>query len=96
MPCVYGAPKYVSHVSRWASKWISATGPWRSCTARSTGNATVWSPPSTTGIAASAKSDRVPASICAIASSIANGVQAMSPASATCWSANGRTSNPAW
>ena len=27
MPCVYGAPKYVSHVSRWASKWTSATRP---------------------------------------------------------------------
>ena len=45
VPWVYGAPKYVSHVSRWASKCTSATGPCLRCIDRRSGRTTVWSPP---------------------------------------------------
>ena len=42
----FGAPKYVSQVSKWASKWTSATGPLLILfTALNKGNAIVWSPP---------------------------------------------------
>jgi hypothetical protein len=54
----------------------------------------VWSPPIVTILAVAWSNSRAPASICEIASSMSNGVHEMSPASTTCWVANGITSSP--
>ena len=88
MPCVYAAPKYVSQVSRCASKWTTATGPCAADTARSMGSAMVWSPPSVSTNGARSSRARAPRSTAPIASSMLNGLTARSPASATCWRAN--------
>ena len=92
VPWVTGAPKYVSQVSRWASKCTTATGPCTSCITRSSGSAMVWSPPMVISLAPVSTSARAPSSICLTASVMSNGLQAMSPASATCCTANGSMS----
>ena len=75
-------------MSRCASKWTTATGPCTADTARSMGSATVWSPPSVSTNGARSSRARAPRSTVPIASSMLNGLTAMSPASATCWLAN--------
>ena len=78
-------------MSRWASKWTTATGPWTAETARSIGSAIVWSPPRVSTYRVRSSRSRAPRSIAAIASSMLNGLTARSPASTTCWLANGGT-----
>ena len=63
---------------------------------RRSGSAIVWSPPIDNSCDAPESTSSAPDSIWAIASWMSNGLHAMSPASATCCSANGRTSSPGW
>ena len=92
VPCVMGAPKYVSHVSRCASKCSTATGP---CFfvhgAQQRQRDRVVAADATSRSTRSPSASRA-ASISAIASPMSNGFAAMSPASTTCASANGDTS----
>ena len=93
MPCVYGAPKYVSQVSKWASKWTKDTGPlFFLFAALSKGTAIVWSPPRLIIPPTLFNKSVAPTSICLMASSILKGLQVISPASATCCTLNGSTS----
>ena len=83
----------MSQVSRWASKWTKATGPLLILfTAFNKGNAIVWSPPKLIIPPVFLRRSNAPSSICLIASSILNGLQVISPASATCCTLKGSTS----
>lgn len=92
VPWVYSAPKYVSQVSRCASKWSSATGPCFLAIERSSGSAMVWSPPRVIRRAPVARSASADASMVSTASLMLNGLAAMSPASATWARAKGDAS----
>ena len=56
----------------------------------------MWSPPIDRRWLDESSVSSAAASICEIASAMSNGLQATSPASATCWAANGWTSRGAW
>ncbi len=79
-------------MSRWASKCTTAIGPCISCITRSSGNAMVWSPPMVISLAPVSTIARAPSSIWRTASLMSKGLQAMSPASATCCTAKGSMS----
>ena len=80
-------------MSKWASKCTKATGPsFILLIAFNNGKAIVWSPPRLIIPPTLFNSSSAPTSICLIASSILNGLQVISPASATCWTLKGSTS----
>jgi hypothetical protein len=57
------------------------------------GSAIVWSPPRDTTLRPEPMRPVMPASICASAATMSNGLHAMSPASTTCAARNGDTSS---
>ena len=71
VPCESSAPKTVSPVSVWVSKWISPTGPRRRAIARMSGSAIEWSPPRITG---SAPASTTSPTIASIASCVRTGL----------------------
>ena len=80
-------------MSKWASKWTKATGPlFFLLIAFNKGNAIVWSPPKLIIAPTLFNNSSAPTSICLIASFILNGLQVISPASATCCTLKGSTS----
>ena len=80
-------------MSRCASKWTNETGPlFFLLIALKSGTAIVWSPPKLIIPPTLFNKSVAPISICVMASSILNGLQAISPASATCCILNGSTS----
>ena len=75
----------MSQVSKWASKCTKDTGPlFFLLIALNKGTAIVWSPPKLIIPPTLFNKSVAPTSICLIASSMLNGLQAISPASATC------------
>ena len=83
----------MSQVSRWASKWTNETGPLHFLLiALSSGTAIVWSPPRLIIPPTFLSKSVAPTSICFMASSILNGLQVISPASATYCTLKGSTS----